>query len=126
MQIVHETEGRIDPEMADGVVTRWPNIFAEERQVADRRFVAVRNALMEGENHDVCAAFEDYESSIPSWDMAVARSLFTAEELTPPTQRTCARARLDDRDFRTRNARVYKQWLDATELHQALSAEVSI
>lgn len=85
---------------------------------------------MEVEKDVVDAAFENWG---PSWEMAVVRSFFKAEQLSCSTYSTSARARLDDHDYDIENARAgnplasclpFNEWLDAAELHQALSAEV--
>ena len=106
--------------------TRWPNIFTTKRNVKDPRFLQARDVLMEVPKDIVDASFEDFESSTPSWDIAVVRRFFRDAGQKLLTSRNPSRARLDDRDCETKNSRSYLDWLDATELERVLSAEVCL
>ena len=121
---------RTKSKLKDHPAGRWPKIFNKKRRVIDPRFFELQDALSEVEKDVVDAAFETWG---PSWEMAVVRSFFKAEQLSCSTYSTSARARLDDRDYDIENARTgkplasclpYDEWLDAAELHQALSSEV--
>lgn len=90
----------------------------------DFGFFQTREALVEVAKEVVDASFQDFESTIPSWDIAVVRRFFHAEQQNPSTQRNLARARLDDRDCETHRVRSYPEWVDATELHRLLVAKV--
>ncbi|KAF3006042.1 hypothetical protein E8E13_010813 [Curvularia kusanoi] len=108
---------------------RWPEVFVKERKVDDPQFFKSLGAILEHEISDhekekIDMAFVNFDSSIPSWEVHVIRRFFkAAESMTFSTPRKSARAMLDDRDYETGQARSYARWLDARDLHEALSAE---
>lgn len=117
-------QGRIKLAPKKRVATRWPKLFTRKRKCADPRFFQTLDVLGEVTKEAIDESFQDLESTIPSWDIAVVRKFFHAEQQNPPTRRNLARARLYDRDCETNGTRTYPGWIDAIELSRLLVAKV--
>lgn len=107
---------------------RWRKLFSQDRGFNDKPFFETRpNPTDDAANLIVDSFFEEFESTIPSWELHVIQRFFkrTQPGADATQGQDQARAKLDDRDQHSLEKRQYPSWLTAEALFESLKVLVS-
>lgn len=107
-------------------VRYWNAIFSTHRPLKDLPFFQTREYIPGFERDFVAAFLQDSESSIPSWKCAVLEKFFKSG--SDKFIQNPARARLDDREYKSKTRRQYPgypEWLTPELLRDAIISSVN-
>lgn len=103
---------------------RWKKLFHADRKFQDKLFFDTRADPAEDIERIVDTFFEEFETTIPSWELHVVREFFKATKWSSAGDQDQARAKLDDRDRDTLAKRTYPRWLTPQALCDFLVVQV--